>query len=581
MSTTFAKALSGFALVLLVLCAAPARALEADELALVVNKRVPEGRKLAEFYAAQRHVPDGRIIELDLDPLSPVNPAEEMAFSDYEAKVAAPVRSFLQKNDPQHKITCLVTFWGVPLRIGNHVLSPSEKQELETLHKDLDKTRAALNEQVAALEQSATQLDSTFTPQTGSELPQLGPRLDAAVNAIIAKMPHIEDPAARSARFIQLISAAERLIGSARTRELMSRPPLSTIAPRPPSAEALAKAKAELEEIQHQLQLVSGYSTSAEDRRMARDLAQKHLGLLGYAGFLSTQADLLKTEETESALDSELALLWWKGYPRTRWVDNPLAWRYQFALRQRRLTPPPIIMVMRLDGPSVKVVRELISNSIKVEAAGLKGQVALDARGKPAGDAYGNYDQTIRNLAEFLKARTKLDVTLDNKESLIPAHTLHDIALYCGWYSLRNYIPPGSFSPGAVGFHVASLELISLRGPDEHGWVRGLLSDGVVGTLGPVAEPYLHSFPPADEFFPLLLTGKLTLAEVYWRTCPLASWMQTCIGDPLYTPYKVNPPLKPQDLPQQIQVAFQRPVNSTPATEPTTQPTTAPVGAGQ
>ena len=48
--------------------------------------------------------------------------------------------------------------------------------------------------------------------------------------------------------------------------------------------------------------------------------------------------------------------------------------------------------------------------------------------------------------------------------------------------------------------------------------MRGLLIDGVVGTLGPVAEPYLQSFPTADEFFPLLLTGKLTLAEVYWRT---------------------------------------------------------------
>ena len=104
--------------------------------------------------------------------------------------------------------------------------------------------------------------------------------------------------------------------------------------------------------------------------------------------------------------------------------------------------------------------------------------------------------------------------------------------------------------------------------PNEHGWVRGLLSDGVVGTLGPVAEPYLESFPKADEFFPLLLTGKLTLAEVYWRTLPWSSWMQDLIGDPLYTPYKSDPPLKVEDLPPGLAGALQPPIMLPPATQP-------------
>ena len=112
---------------------------------------------------------------------------------------------------------------------------------------------------------------------------------------------------------------------------------------------------------------------------------------------------------------------------------------------------------------------------------------------------------------------------------------------------------------GAIGFHVASSELVSLRTPNERGWVHGLINDGVVGTLGPVAEPYLHSFPPADEFFPLLMTGELTLAEVYWKTNPLTSWMNACIGDPLYRPYKVNPPLKVTDLPEELRAALGKP----------------------
>ena len=63
----------------------------------------------------------------------------------------------------------------------------------------------------------------------------------------------------------------------------------------------------------------------------------------------------------------------------------------------------------------------------------------------------------------------------------------------------------------------------------------------MAATLGPVAEPYLLSFPLPDRFFPLLLSGQLPLLEVYFRTLPQVSWMQILIGDPLYTPFKKNP----------------------------------------
>src|SRR4029450_4734408 len=125
--------------------------------------------------------------------------------------------------------------------------------------------------------------------------------------------------------------------------------------------------------------------------------------------------------------------------------------------------------------------------------------------------------------------------------------------------SLRKYVPGMIFNRGAVGFHIASSELVSLHPPTETGWVRGLMSDGVVAALGPVAEPYLHSFPPADEFFPLLMTGKLTLAEVYWTTTPLTSWMQACIGDPLYNPYRAIPSMKVEDLPLLLRSTIQAP----------------------
>ena len=58
------------------------------------------------------------------------------------------------------------------------------------------------------------------------------------------------------------------------------------------------------------------------------------------------------------------------------------------------------------------------------------------------------------------------------------------------------------------------------------------------------------AFPRRDEFFPLLLAGKWTLAECYWSSPPMARWRLTLIGDPLYNPFHANPQLKPSDLPR-------------------------------
>jgi uncharacterized protein (TIGR03790 family) len=149
-------------------------------------------------------------------------------------------------------------------------------------------------------------------------------------------------------------------------------------------------------------------------------------------------------------------------------------------------------------------------------------------------------------------------VVLDENPEVLPANSAEDVAIYCGWYSVRHYVPCCRFNPGAVGFHIASFEMSELHNPRETGWCRGLLKDGVVGTVGPVNEPYLHAFPAADEFFPLLMTGKLTLAEVYWKTTPLTSWKMAAIGDPLYRPYAKNPALKPEDLPEGLRKAVEK-----------------------
>ena len=113
-----------------------------------------------------------------------------------------------------------------------------------------------------------------------------------------------------------------------------------------------------------------------------------------------------------------------------------------------------------------------------------------------------------------------------------------DVALYIGWYRLRSYEDAFSFNPGAIGYHIASGEAVSLHDPDEPGWCKNALEHGITATLGSIGEPFLDSFPAPKDFIALLLTGRYTLVEAYYLTTRYVSWRMVLVGDPLYNPWR-------------------------------------------
>lgn len=255
--------------------------------------------------------------------------------------------------------------------------------------------------------------------------------------------------------------------------------------------------------------------------------------------------------ETQASVDSELMLLWWEKYPLVRWVANPLYLRASDASRKGK---PPVLLVSRLDGPSAEIAMRLVDDAIAAEKTGLKGKAVIDARGikydaksDPSGTGYAGYDESFREAAELLK-KAGLAVELDDKGELLKPGAAKGVALYAGWYSLANFVDCCEYVPGAVAWHLASSEAITLRNKDSKLWCPNLLKKGVCATLGPVAEPYTVGFPKPAEFFGLLATGEYTLAECYAKSMLLCSWMTVLVGDPLYNPYKGQGRLKVSDV---------------------------------
>jgi uncharacterized protein (TIGR03790 family) len=545
-------------LVLILAWSVTALGLGPDNLVLITNKNVAESRVLAEYYAKRRGVPEGRIIELS------VPDADTISFADYESNVVPVVRGFLAKPELAGKVTCLVTFYGVPLRVGARVLSPADVEEVRRLEGEVKALPDEVEPLVRKVEALAKQADPSFVPAAGKTLDALSARTEATARPLAAYLQKMRDPAAREQLSAAVQQALGPLVGPALTAQNRMHD-LSKIGDRlTPEQfqegtrirEGLLKMRAAHDSLQ-----IRRYDPKA--REELRALVKEQLNPFEYGRLLQGMIDWFNANESDSAVDSELALAQWNFYPYARYIQNPHYIRSPARGAAALASTPLPLMTARLDGPQVGTVRDIIIGSMKAEAEGLRGKAVLDAGGHlmigSNNPSYSDFDQKFVALKDLLGRKTKLPVLFDAGREVLPANSARDVALYCGWYKVRDYTPACAFSPGAVAYHVASFEMVSLHDPAEKGWCRGLLGDGAAVTIGPVNEPYLTAFPRPDDFFPLLLTGKLTLAEAYWKTCPLVSWRLVLVGDPLYTPYKVLPAIRVEDLSEELRRAFENP----------------------
>jgi len=245
---------------------------------------------------------------------------------------------------------------------------------------------------------------------------------------------------------------------------------------------------------------------------------------------MQLEIDRISGKETNASVDSELSMVLFRPYELYRWQPNMLRGDV-LGLGFRTL------MVSRLDGPNYKIIKGLIDKALTAEKTGLKGIAYIDSRGIVKKDLYGHFDQSLRDLAEFIRSSTKMPIKAEQTGQLFAPGSCPQTAVYCGWYSLGKYVDAFDFVDGAVGFHIASVEAQKLRDPNSSTWCAAMLADGITATMGAVDEPYLHTFPQPKAFFVELFKGGC-LVEAYYHTKPYNSWQLVLIGDPLYRPFK-------------------------------------------
>jgi uncharacterized protein (TIGR03790 family) len=244
----------------------------------------------------------------------------------------------------------------------------------------------------------------------------------------------------------------------------------------------------------------------------------------------------------EAAVDTELALLPMieENLPLAGPLRNPV-----FAATNPATLHPTngVLMVTRLDGPTVAIARGLVDKALEAETNGLWGRTYFDIRGI-MDPGYKPGDDWIRGASEVCQ-RLGFEMVLDQKpETFPPEFPMSQIAVYCGWYDFNVSgpftRPKVEFMPGAFAYHLHSYSGANIRSATNY-WVGPLLAKGATITMGCVTEPYLGTTPQVGLFLARFLYERMTFGEAAYAAQPVLSWQTTIIGDPLYTPYRQTP----------------------------------------
>ena len=122
--------------------AASVYAIEPEEILVVANGDIDQSIELAKYYCKRRYVPEENIIVLKLG----TSLTDRISRSDYNKKIAGPIREELNTKK-YNNIRCLLTVYGVPIKVAGRGMLKGKKKELSKLKALLEEKQNMLQGQ--------------------------------------------------------------------------------------------------------------------------------------------------------------------------------------------------------------------------------------------------------------------------------------------------------------------------------------------------------------------------------------------------------------------------------------------------
>ena len=156
-------------------CCSRGSALEPGEILVMANRDVPTSMRIAEYYCARRKVPRANLLILPLGK----GLTETISRADYNKKLAGPIRKELSTLEFAWKIRCLLTTFGVPIKVGGRGLLKGQEDKLRHLEGLLKELKST----VEKVEQS----NSVYTPGQEQQVKRRLAQLESEIDGIKGK----------------------------------------------------------------------------------------------------------------------------------------------------------------------------------------------------------------------------------------------------------------------------------------------------------------------------------------------------------------------------------------------------------
>ena len=140
-------------------------ALEPNEILVIANSDVAASVRIAQYYCAKRKVPRDNILAL------PLSTSETINRDDYEKQLAEPIRKKLSSLEFAGKIRCLLTTYGVPIKVGGRGPLKGQEDKLKQLKKSAEQEKNKIEqlEQKKKSNRKLAQLQSEIDRIIGEE----------------------------------------------------------------------------------------------------------------------------------------------------------------------------------------------------------------------------------------------------------------------------------------------------------------------------------------------------------------------------------------------------------------------------
>jgi uncharacterized protein (TIGR03790 family) len=141
------KTLVFFVISFIFLITLPAQALEPNEILIIANSDIDASVRIARYYSVKRNVPPDNLLVISLG--NTLN--DTISRANYEKLLAEPIRNKLSDPNFTGKIRCLLTTYGVPIKVAGRGRLGNYENELRELEKRIEYEKDRLEQPKLAL----------------------------------------------------------------------------------------------------------------------------------------------------------------------------------------------------------------------------------------------------------------------------------------------------------------------------------------------------------------------------------------------------------------------------------------------